>query len=303
MINTSHLTKVYHDKAVVSDLSLQIEEGEVFGFLGPNGAGKSTTLLMLAGLIMPTGGTCSVNGIDVGTNPRAIKEITGYLPEDIGFYGNLTANQNLDYFARFYGMGADERRKRIADLLALVNLDGAEQQVSEFSRGMKQRLGIAFALLNDPPVLLMDEPTANLDPEGVALYRRLVRELAGGGKTILVSSHILSEISQICSKVGIIARGQMKAEGTIPELVSRYSRDAGTYVITVETTTPLPNLAHEAIREMVTNGNRATITASSDIRDDISGLLAQKGWKIREITMRETTLEEVFHHFAGSGSP
>src|SRR5690606_16316634 len=139
-----------------------------------------------------------VDGIEVAKDPLAVKKIIGYLPEDVGFYGNLTAEQNLDYFARFYGMDAKERKTRIAELLELVHLDGVTQKAGEYSRGMKQRLGLAQALINDPKVLFLDEPTANLDPEAVAEYRDLVHRLAREGKTIFVSSHILSEVTQVC---------------------------------------------------------------------------------------------------------
>ncbi|GAI87678.1 unnamed protein product, partial [marine sediment metagenome] len=189
MIKTENLTKVYNGNKAVDGLNLEIAEGDIFGFLGPNGAGKSTTILMLVGMIEPTEGKCIINEIEVARNPLKVKGIIGYLPEDVGFYGNMTAEQNLDYFARFYAaMDATERKKRIGELLELVQLNGVSQKVGGYSRGMNQRLGLAQALLNDPEVLFLDEPTANLDPEGVFQYRELTKQLSDEGKTIFISS-------------------------------------------------------------------------------------------------------------------
>ena len=221
MIRTENLTKVYNGKKAVDSLNLEIAEGDIFGFLGPNGAGKSTTILMLVGMIEPTEGKCFINDIEVARNPLKIKEIIGYLPEDVGFYGNMTAEQNLDYFARFYAMDATERKKRIEELLELVQLGGVSQKVGGYSKGMMQRLGLAHALLNDPEVLFLDEPTANLDPEGVFQYRELVKQLSNEGKTIFISSHILSEVSKVCNTIGIISKGRLIARGTLEELKKR----------------------------------------------------------------------------------
>ncbi|MBP2133935.1 ABC-type multidrug transport system ATPase subunit, partial [Methanomicrobium sp. W14] len=149
MIETIDLTKEYNGVKAVDNLNLKVDEGEIFGFLGPNGAGKSTTILMLTGMIEPTSGVCTVDGVDVARNPLKAKELIGYLPEDVGFYGNLTAGQNLDYFGQFYGMNSKERKDRIEYLLNLVRLNGVTQTVGGYSRGMNQRLGLAQALLND----------------------------------------------------------------------------------------------------------------------------------------------------------
>ncbi|NMA09570.1 MAG: ABC transporter ATP-binding protein, partial [Methanomicrobiales archaeon] len=236
MIRTESLTKVYNGNPAVDGLDLEVGEGEIFGFLGPNGAGKSTTILMLTGMIEPTGGRCFVDGIEVAKDPLNVKKIIGYLPEDVGFYGNMTGEQNLDYFARFYGMDAKTRKERIAELLELVHLDGVAQKAGEYSRGMKQRLGLAQALINDPKVLFLDEPTANLDPEGVREYRELVTHLAGEGKTIFVSSHILSEVREVCRTVGLLAKGRLVAQGTLEEVARALAPSDGDAVrIVIET--------------------------------------------------------------------
>ena len=297
MIKTENLTKVYNGNNAVDSLNLEIAEGDVFGFLGPNGAGKSTTILMLVGMIEPTGGKCFINDIEVARNPLKVKEIIGYLPEDVGFYGTMTAEQNLDYFARFYAMDANERKNRIEELLELVKLNGVSQKVGEYSRGMNQRLGLAKALLNDPKVLFLDEPTANLDPEGVFQYRELIKQLSDEGKTVFVSSHILSEVSKVCKTIGIISNGRLIANGTLEELKNELGRvGAENLRIIVETVEPMPEIEHEDIisAEYIETKRKVIIESKLDIRDYISSCLFEKGVKIKEMRMEEPTLEDVF---------
>ncbi|HOB07574.1 MAG TPA: ABC transporter ATP-binding protein [Methanoculleus sp.] len=295
MIRTENLTKVYNGKPAVDGLNLEIGEGEIFGFLGPNGAGKSTTILMLTGMIEPTAGRCFVDGIEVANDPLAVKRIIGYLPEDVGFYGNLTGEQNLDYFARFYDMNAADRKERIDELLRLVHLDGVTQKAGEYSRGMKQRLGLAQALINDPKVLFLDEPTANLDPEGVREYRDLVTRLAGEGKTVFVSSHILSEVRAVCRTVGLLAAGRLVAQGTIDEVARTLASPGGeTFRIVVETAEDLPDLSDPDIIEFERDGNRAVIQAKSDIRERLAAAIAEEGLHIREIRLEEPDIEDAF---------
>lgn len=295
MIRTENLTKVYNGKPAVDGLNLEVREGEIFGFLGPNGAGKSTTILMLTGMIEPTAGRCFVDGIEVANDPLAVKRIIGYLPEDVGFYGNLTGEQNLDYFARFYDMNAADRKERIAEILRLVHLDGVTQKAGEYSRGMKQRLGLAQALINDPKVLFLDEPTANLDPEGVREYRDLVTRLAGEGKTVFVSSHILSEVRAVCRTVGLLAAGRLVAQGTIDEVARTLASPGGeTFRIVVETAEDLPDLSDPDIIEFERDGNRAVIQAKSDIRERLAAAIAEEGLHIREIRLEEPSIEDAF---------
>ena len=295
MIKTENLTKVYNGKPAVDGLNLEVGTGEIFGFLGPNGAGKSTTILMLTGMIEPTAGRCFVDGIEVAKDPLAVKKIIGYLPEDVGFYGNLTGEQNLDYFARFYGMEAADRNERIANLLNLVHLDGITQKAGEYSRGMKQRLGLAQALINDPKVLFLDEPTANLDPEGVREYRDLIKRLAGEGKTVFVSSHILSEVRAVCRTVGLLAAGRLVAQGTIEEVARTLaSPDGGTFRIIVETAEDLPDVDDPEIIAVERSGNRAVIQAKSDIRERLAATIAEQGLHLREIRLEEPGIEDAF---------
>ncbi|MCT8337759.1 ABC transporter ATP-binding protein [Methanoculleus sp. Afa-1] len=295
MIRTENLTKIYNGKAAVDGLDLEVGEGDIFGFLGPNGAGKSTTILMLTGMIEPTGGRCLVDGIEVAKDPLKVKEIIGYLPEDVGFYGNMTGEQNLDYFARFYGMDARKRKERIAELLELVHLDGVTQKAGEYSRGMKQRLGLAQALINDPKVLFLDEPTANLDPEGVREYRELVTHLADEGKTVFVSSHILSEVREVCRTVGLLAKGRLMAQGTLEEVARALASPDGDMVrIVVETREHLPAIDDPAIISVEGNGNRAVVRAKADIRDRLAASLFDQGLHVREMRLEEPEIEDVF---------
>jgi ABC-2 type transport system ATP-binding protein len=295
MIRTENLTKVYNGKTAVDGLDLEVGEGEIFGFLGPNGAGKSTTILMLTGMIEPTGGRCLVDGIEVAKDPLKVKGIIGYLPEDVGFYGNMTGEQNLDYFARFYGMDARARNERIAELLELVHLDGVTQKAGEYSRGMKQRLGLAQALINDPRVLFLDEPTANLDPEGVREYRDLVEHLAGEGKTIFVSSHILSEVREVCRTVGLLAKGKLVAQGTLGEVARTLaSPESDAVRIVVETRERLPELEDPEIIAVERNGTRAVVRAKADIRDRLAEVLFLEGVHVREMRIEEPDIEDVF---------
>lgn len=250
---------------------------------------------MLTGMIEPTAGRCFVDGIEVANDPLAVKKIIGYLPEDVGFYGNLTGEQNLDYFARFYDMNAADRKERIAEILRLVHLDGVTQKAGEYSRGMKQRLGLAQALINDPKVLFLDEPTANLDPEGVREYRDLVTRLAGEGKTVFVSSHILSEVRAVCQTVGLLAAGRLVAQGTIEEVARTLASPGGeTFRIVVETAEDLPDLSDPDIIEFERDGNRAIIQAKSDIRERLAAAIAEEGLHIREIRLEEPDIEDAF---------
>jgi ABC-2 type transport system ATP-binding protein len=295
MIRTENLVKVYNGKRAVDNLNLEIAKGDIFGFLGPNGAGKSTTILMLVGMIEPTEGTCFINDIEVARNPLKVKELIGYLPENVGFYGNMTAEQNLDYFARFYAaMDANERKTRIKELLELVQLDGVTQKVGGYSKGMTQRLGIAQALLNNPAVIFLDEPTTNLDPEGVLQHRQTLKKLSAEGKTIFFSSHILAEVAQVCKTIGIISNGTLIERGTLEEIKTKLDVRKTVKIIVETTNEDMPVIEHEKIVDVAYKGRRAVIDAKSDIREDISRYLLEHTIGIKELRIEEPTLEDVF---------
>jgi ABC-2 type transport system ATP-binding protein len=300
MIQFDHLTKEYYGIAAVNDLTTEIESGEIFGLLGPNGAGKSTTILMLIGLIEPTAGHCFINGTEVAKNPIHVKQDIGYMPEDVGFYSTLTAEENLVYFAKLFHIERRDYRKRIPDLLSLVGLDGIHKPVGGYSKGMRQRLGIANALLNNPSVIILDEPTANLDPQGVADYRKILLGVADEGKTVVVSSHILPEVSKVCTSIGLLLKGRLLTQGKWEDLRHQLStEDSSKVTISLETREPMPLLSHPDLISVsyTDNYRKATLIAGSDIRDTIIDSFSSSGTTVREISLKGTTLEDLFHSY------
>jgi ABC-2 type transport system ATP-binding protein len=223
IIETEGLTKKYDSYIAVDRLTLQIREGEVFGFLGPNGAGKTTTLLMFLGLTEPTSGKVRVSGLDPAREPLRIKEKVGYLPENVGFYDDMDARQNLRYVARLNRIPDDVSAKRIDELLKLVGLlEEAGKKVGTYSKGMRQRLGIAEVLVKEPRIVFLDEPTIGLDPDGTNRMLELIRSLSKDKKiTVFLSSHLLEQMQKICDRVGIMIKGNLVAVGPIEELAKK----------------------------------------------------------------------------------
>lgn len=294
-IEIENLTKVYGNLRAVDDLTLNIDEGMIFGFLGPNGAGKTTTILSMLGLIIPNKGTVRILGHDVFREPIGIKERVGFLPENATLYDELTAWRNLEFFANFYSFSKGEKEKRIEELLKLVGLSDVKyRKVKTFSKGMKQRLLLAQALINDPEVLILDEPTSGLDPEGAFLVKSIVREERKKGKTVFFSSHILSEVEELSDMVGIIVKGKLRALGTLEEIKKQFMELEG-YEIKIETKQPLPELDFpELIRVEKVSDNRAIIFAKEDIREEISEYLSARGITIVSLEIEEPSLEDVF---------
>ena len=220
MITVKNLTKEFGEVTAVAGLTFQVKEGEIFGFLGPNGAGKTTTLLMLLGLSQPSGGSARVCGLDPVRQAREVKRLVGYLPENVGFYGDLDAVQSLEYIANLNGIMKGEALNRIHEVLEIVGLlEDAHKKVEAYSRGMKQRLGIAEVLLKDPALLFLDEPTQGLDPDGAVRFIEFIQSLNRDRKiTVLVSSHNLYQVQKISHRVGIMIAGKMVAEGSIEAL-------------------------------------------------------------------------------------
>jgi len=220
LIEMKDLSKVYNNHKAVDQVSFHIEEGEVFGFLGPNGAGKTTTLLMLMGLTRPSGGWARVCGLDPVRQAKEVKAQVGYLPENVGFYGDLDAVQCLEYIADLNGLARHEAGDKIRDVLEVVGLkESMRKKVGTFSRGMRQRLGVAEVLLKDPKVMFLDEPTLGLDPDGAIRLMDLIQSLNQERRmTVLLSSHNLYQVQKISHRVGIMIGGKMVAEGSIETL-------------------------------------------------------------------------------------
>ncbi|MDR3633840.1 MAG: ABC transporter ATP-binding protein [Isosphaeraceae bacterium] len=219
MIEVRNFTKRYGEFVAVDDLSFTIGRGEVFGFIGPNGAGKSTTIRFLATLLRPTSGSASVAGHSVVDDPMAVRRVIGFMPDDFGVYDGMKVWEFLDFFAVAYEIPQSYRRKIIGEVLELLDLTHKrDDYVNGLSRGMKQRLCLAKTLVHDPPVLILDEPASGLDPRARLEMKALLNELRGMGKTILVSSHILSELADFCTSIGIIERGKLLAAGSIQEI-------------------------------------------------------------------------------------
>jgi ABC-2 type transport system ATP-binding protein len=223
IIETSGLIKRYGSQTAVNDLNLQIHEGEVFGFLGPNGAGKTTTLLMFLGLTEPTSGTVRVCGFDPKRDPLHVKEKVGYLPENVGFYEDMDAKQNLAFVARLNRIPDEISATRIDDVLRQVGLfEEVEKKVGTYSKGMRQRLGIAEVLLKEPKIIFLDEPTIGLDPDGTNRMLDLIHSLSREKNiTIFLSSHLLDQVQRICDRVGIMIKGNLVAVGPIQELAKK----------------------------------------------------------------------------------
>lgn len=233
MIEIQHLRKEYKDLVAVKDLTLELEQGDIFGFIGPNGAGKTTTIKMLATLLIPTAGTARVNGIDVVRYPEQIRSIVGYMPDFFGVYDDIKVWEYLDFFAAAYRIPRDKRPQIIDDVLSLTDLTvKKDSYVESLSRGMKQRLCLAKTLVHDPKVMLLDEPASGLDPRARIEIRELLRELQSMGKTIIVSSHILPEMEEFCNKIGIIERGELIVAGDV-NTIARQVRGQHTIEIRV----------------------------------------------------------------------
>jgi ABC-2 type transport system ATP-binding protein len=222
IVETHGLVKRYDGTLAVAGLDLAVDAGEIFGLVGPNGAGKTTTLRMLATLLRPSAGTAEIDGWSVTRNPDEVRRVLGFMPDVFGVYDDMKVWEYLDFFARCYGLPAAARRRMIGDLLELVDLaDRRDDYVQTLSRGMEQRLCLAHALVHDPKVLLLDEPASGLDPRARVELRELLRELRALGKTILISSHILPELEELCTSLAIVDHGQVLAQGRVSDIERR----------------------------------------------------------------------------------
>ena len=312
MIDVQGLTKVYtrtrEDGAkALDDVTFSVPDRAIFGFLGPNGAGKTTTIRILATILAPTEGTATVDGHDILADPLAVKASIGYMPEYPGYYPTMTAEQHLDYWGRFYPMPAAERRTRTEELLDMVGLgEERTKKAKAYSHGMLKRLGLAQALLHDPPVLILDEPAGGLDPYGTIFFRNLMKRLNREGKTIFLSSHILTEVAQTCTHVGVIHKGRIVAAGTTEEIESRLSGTGSTKAL-IEA----PHVPDSALRGLLTvQGVKDVarvdwgliVTMDADVRGAVNAYLVSQGVFVQGLKLAEVTLEDAFVALTG-GTP
>lgn len=222
MLKIENLKKAYGKVSALDGLNMNIGESSLYGFVGPNGAGKTSTIKIITGLLLPGSGTVTVNGVDAVREPEKLKESIGYVPDFFGVYGNLRVSEYMEFFASCYGLDGLKARKRYMELLGQVGLDEkVDFYVDGLSRGMKQKLCLARALIHNPSLLIMDEPTSGLDPRTRYEFKEILKDLREQGKTVLISSHILSELSEICTDIGIIEQGKIVLEGNMEEILSR----------------------------------------------------------------------------------
>lgn len=298
MIKTQDLTKVYGELRAIDQLTLELNEGDLFGFIGPNGSGKTTTMRILATLLQPTWGEAYVCGYSIYTSPKEIRRLIGYMPDFFGVYDDMQVIEYLEFFAAAYRITGAARRKKCDDMLALVGLDYKRNAlVTSLSRGMTQRLGLARVLLHDPQVLLLDEPASGLDPRARIEIRTLLKELRGLGKTIMVSSHILPELADICNKVGIIERGKLLISTEVSEVMRRVRRQP-LLEIGVDNADAAAKLleGHDLVEQVeVRDGRiRATLREGTADYSDLPTLLVQAGHKITLFREEELNLETAF---------
>ncbi len=304
VIVARRLTKQYGDFTAVDSLDLTIRAGEVFGLLGPNGAGKTTTVLMLLGLTEPTKGIVRVVGLDPTREPLAVKRKVGYLPDNVGFYGGLTGRENLRYTAKLNGLPKSAAEARIDELLHEVRLeDAADKKAETYSRGMRQRLGIADALVKDPTVLILDEPTIAIDPSGVeellALLRRLVAER---NLTVLLSSHILGQVQSLCDRVGFFAAGRLVAAGPLAELARGTDQLIELEVAIDGDPTAIDPVVKavpgvRSVRTDERDDRLRIVTASGDVAGPLASALAAAGLSIVHLRRRGSDLLELYRRY------
>jgi ABC-2 type transport system ATP-binding protein len=301
VIETQDLSKHYGTVAAVDRLNLMLRRGEVFGLLGPNGAGKTTTILMLLGLTEPTSGRVRVLGYDPTREPLKVKARVGYLPDQVGFYDELTARQNLRYIARLNRIPAAQAEHRIEAALERVGLplEALRRPVGTFSHGMRRRLGLAELLVKQAEVAILDEPTLGLDPQAGREFLELIRALKRDGITVLLSSHLLHQVQAICDRVGLFSGGRMVLEGTVPDLAQRVL--GGAYRIHLEAAgTHLPERLAAlpgVVRVQSADECHHVLEASADVRDHAARAVIEAGGRLLGLRLEEPSLDDVYDHY------
>lgn len=300
------LTKLYGSLKAVDQLDLTIQKGEIYGLLGPNGAGKTTTILMMLGLTEPTAGKVTVCGYDSTKQPVAVKQKVGYMPDNLGFYDNMNALDNLAYIARLNGVVETAVQERAIEMMDMVGLSKAMyKKTGTYSRGMKQRLGLAEVLIKQPEVIILDEPTLGIDPAGVKEFLSFIRELSRQHSiTVLLSSHHLNQVQQVCDRVGIFVEGKLLANDHIDNLSTQlFSKD--THVVMISLAAPLQNPAYyhdelrklEGVKNIAVNGNSIEISCMRNATPEFVRFFVEKGHDIMGVSRKEYGLEEIYQRY------
>jgi ABC-2 type transport system ATP-binding protein len=304
IVETNHLTKQFGELTALDDLSISIRKGEILGFIGPNGAGKTTTIKILVGLSRPTSGSASICGADCVAQSRKIKRLVGYMPDRFGSYENMRVSEYLDFFAAAFRVPWLKRRRRIDEVLQITNAEYMrDRYVETLSHGMQQRVGIARTLLHDPEVLILDEPANGLDPQARVDMRDLLLRLAAAGKTLIVTSHILPELSRICDQVAIITHGKLRAFGPLSEIMSDVSqlrvhevqlgRDVSLEHAASRIAQTLPD-AQEIVASETEQMIRFKSTAQDDQLGDVLSALVHDGIRVNQFRELQADLEDAF---------
>ena len=302
MIEVQHLTKRYGRVTAVDDVSFRVERGEILGFLGPNGAGKTTTMRILTGFMPATDGKAIVAGFDVFDQPIEAKRRTGYLPETPPLYPDMGVREYLDFVAKIKGVPSNERSSRIKQVMQRTRIDDmAGRQCAKLSKGYRQRVGLAQALIHDPDVLILDEPTAGLDPKQIIETRDLIRSLAGD-HTIILSTHILPEVAQTCQRVVIINKGRVVAVDT-PENLTHQLKGAATLYVqidghgnTLDVLREVPGVRTVSVADQngTMTGYEIEAESNRDIRRELARTIVDRGWGLLELRPTRMSLEEIF---------
>ncbi|MBS2098619.1 ABC transporter ATP-binding protein [Carboxylicivirga linearis] len=313
VIQLKNVSKKYGDFMAVNQLNLSIQQGEIFGLLGPNGAGKSTTILMLMGLTEPCDGSVEVCGINSTTHPIEVKRKVGYLPEDVGFYDDWSGLDNLIYTARLNGLEPKEAKARAAELMERVGLaDQKDKKTGKYSKGMRQRLGLADVLIKNPDVIILDEPTTGIDPKGVQELLNLIVELRDEHQmTVLFSSHNLHQVQQVCDRVGIFVDGKLLAEGNIEEL-SKQLFTHGKYLIELGIDASFKNIPDaqvlenmltslEGIQSIKKEDEYFEIECLADISSGIAKAVMDADYKLRYLNKKEYGLDAIYNRYFEGG--
>ena len=299
MIRTSDLTKKYGEMFAIKSIDLQLEQGDLFGFIGPNGAGKTTTMRIIATLLNPSWGEAYVCDYSIYNNPKEIRRMVGYMPDFFGVYDDMKVIEYLEFFAAAYRIRGPKRRERCNEMLEIVDLDFKRDAFANtLSRGQTQRLGLARVLLHDPQVLLLDEPLSGLDPRARIEMRNLLRRLGQMGKTIVVSSHILPELADICNKIGIIDRGVMSVNADVADVMKQVREKIVLNISVKENTDAAAKVLeqHDSVELIEMNGNVMNVTLTEETEDysTLPSLLVENGHQLTLFREEEVNLESAF---------